>query len=459
MQQRPYQTTGSEFLRQAGRAILADEPGLGKSNQLLLAAEGRTLIVSPAALQDVWVSNHPEDLGEAQKWRPDLVEEGNIVWSSYHGLRHYARNDNGNLVPTEHLDVDLRERWDTVIFDESHNLKERNTTWTKAAAAIKTDRLYLATGTAIPNWAHEIFTALKFIHPEEAKIRRKFGSYWRWVGEWFRLSPSEHADKVQVIGDLLPGFTWEDFARDGCWLEGKWLRRERDEVLPDLPPMTSQTIRCPMAERQKAVYRRLEKDLYAMVEETGTELISWSAGGAYAKLMQLATGLEIVDPEYKGVSGKMAVLLELMANRTRPTVIFTMFRATAEKAAELLRAQGRRVGVISGNYTSAQRKDEAQRFRLGQTEVLVGTYGTMSEGFTFTRADTAIRVERDARPSKNEQAIRRIHRIGQESPCLAIDLVAPASVDTVMLKLLAQKTDEQMAAMRAFDLVQLLRQG
>jgi SWI/SNF-related matrix-associated actin-dependent regulator 1 of chromatin subfamily A len=457
MQQRPYQTDGTAFLRRAGRAILADEPGLGKTNQLLLAAEGRTLVVSPAALQDVWISDHPDDPGEAQKWRPDLVDEGNLVWTSYHGLRSYTRSAKGAKAPTDRLDPELAEHWDTVIFDESHYLKERNTTWTSAALQLKADRVYLATGTALPNWAHEIFTTLRFLHPEENRNGRKFGSYWRWVGEWFYVTPSFHNERARDIGSLLPGFTWEDFARDGCWLNGKWLRRERDEVLPDLPPLTQQTIRVPMTTRQGEVYRRVQKELYALVQETGTEIVSWSVGGVYAKLLQLATGVEIVDPEYTGLSNKLAMVQELMSQRTSPTVIFTMFRATAERTAVMLRKMGFNVGVISGDYSAAQRKNAAYRFRAGQVDVLVGTFGTMSEGFTFTRADTTIFIERDPRPTKNEQARRRVHRFGQERPCLSIDLVTPKSVDEVMLKLLAEKTDEQMKAMRGFDLVQLLR--
>ena len=463
MEQRPYQQRGSEFLRQAGRAILADEPGLGKSNQLLLAAEGRTLVVSPAALRDVWISDHPDDPGEAQKWRPDLVEEGNLVWTSYHGLRHHwvkTKVDDKGVerfvakMPTEDLAEDLRERWDTVIFDECHNLKERKTTWTLAAEKLKADRVYLATGTILPNWAHEIFTTLKFLYPEEAVPRRKFGSYWRWVEEWFRVTPNRHHAKARDVGTLLPGFTWEQFASEGCWLGGRWLRREAEAVLPDLPPVTVQAVRLPLHPQQGAVYRRLKRDLYARIEETGTELVSWSAGGVYAKLMQLATGLEMVDPEYKGRSNKLSILVELMANRTRPTIIFTMFRSTAERTAAEMRQMGFKTGVVSGAYTSANRRQTVQDFKLGKTDVLVGTVATMAEGFNLIRADCVIFIERDPRPSKNDQARRRIRRFGQEHPCQVIDLISTGTVDSTMVSLLAIKTDQQMAALRAFDLLQ-----
>jgi SNF2 family DNA or RNA helicase len=416
-----------------------------------------TLVVSPAALRDVWISNHPDDPGEAQKWRPDLVESGQLVWTSYHSLRGKRRNKNGNWVPDASLDPELHHRWDTVIFDESHNLKERKTTWTVAAKMLRSDRTFLATGTALPNWGHEIFTALQFVFPEEAHRGKQYGSYWRWVEQWFQTRPDPHGNAhSRIVGDLYPGYTWEDFAR-GNGMGGRWLRRAQEEVLGELPPVTVQTIRVPMGTEQRRAYGELRRAAYALIPETGHEVVAWSAGGVYPKLLRLSTGIEVEDPNYTKYGSKLTVVRELMANRTHPTLIFCHFRATAEVCANMLRKDGFRVGVISGAYTDTQRRQAVADFRQGRYDVLVGTLATMSEGFTLTRADTAIFIERDPRPSKNLQAIRRIQRFGQDRPCLRIDLITPGTVDEVMLQLLADKSDQQAAAITGFDLAQAER--
>ena len=445
MQQRSYQQEGTTFLRTAGRGILADEPGLGKTNQLLMAAEGRTLIVSPAMLEDVWMSKDPRDPGEIERWRPDL----DATWTSYSSL---CMRDGRKVLPIPRQEWD--QEWDTVIFDESHYLKERKTLWTQAAQKLKTDQLFLATGTPLPNWGHEIFTSLQLMYPEHTKPGGLFGSYWRWAEQWFRVTPSEHNPQARNIGSLLPGWSWDDFTEQNL-MKNRWLRRWRDDVLTDLPPLEQQRIYLTMTPEQAKVYKQVKKDLYAEIEATGNEIISWSRAGVHTKLLKLCTGIESEDLDYAKDGCKISALREIMADRTSPTLVFTVFRNSAEAAARAMRQDGYTVGVISGEYTIEARKETARRFRAGEIQVLVGTLGTISEGLTLTRADTCIFLERDPRPSKNEQALRRIHRFGQERPCLSIDLVTKGTVDVPLLALLADKTDQQMAAMTAFDLAQL----
>lgn len=452
-EQRPYQVEGTARIKAAGRAVLGDEPGLGKTNQLLMAAEGKTLIIAPAMLEDNWCSIDPLDPGEIIRWRPDLLESDSIYWVGYSSLCGRGPDSKGRMtVPLTVPHPEYRQHWDTIILDESHYIKGRKTRWTKAIQTLESDQLFMATGTPIPNWAYEMFTTLQLLFPEEAQSGRKYGSYWRWVGEWFQVTQSRWDAQARDIGELWPMYTWNDFA-DSNGLEGRWVRRLRDDVLPDLPPLTEQTILLSMTPDQEKIYKQVKKELYAHVQETGHEIISWSKSGVHTKLMKLCTGVESEDLEYTKWGCKISAIRELMVGRTHPVVIFAAFRSTAAQIAKALTQDGLSAGVISGDYSMADRKDHAKTFRTGGYDVLVGTYGAMSEGLNFVQADTVIRAERDPRPSKNEQAIRRIHRIGQERPCLSIDLVTKGTVDVQMVKWLAEKSDHQMAALTAFDLL------
>ena len=87
--------------------------------------------------------------------------------------------------------------------------------------------------------------------------------------------------------------------------------------------------------------------------------------------------------------------------------------------------------------------------------MLCATIDTISEGLTLNVADQVIKVERSWRPSRNEQVIRRIHRIGQDKPVTSIDLVTRDSVDERVLKVLAGKLDQQMMALGIRDLRRL----
>jgi SNF2 family DNA or RNA helicase len=438
-QQRPYQRTGSEFLRTAGRAILADEPGLGKTNQLIRASEGRTLVLSPAMLQDVWSEEIP-------RWSDD---PDRFTWSSYSYLCNRVEDKKGRKSLVVGLPrPELKGPWDTVICDESHYLKGRNTNWVKALAKVQTDRLYMGTGTPVQNWGWEIFQLLRFLYPGD----KRFTNWARWRDEWFRTwSPPWGGTEIK---GLHKGITYEE-AGEAWGLPGRWMRRTADEVLGDLPPMTEQTIACPMTPKQDKAYKSYLKDFVAILPDTGHELATFDAGAQHGKLLQLSTGLESLGTGDTG-SGKLDMLDLLMQDRTHPTLVFGIYIETVEAIARRLRAAGRDVGTVSSRYSTDTRRQTIREFREGTLDTLVGTVGTMSEGFTLTQADTCIFVERSPIPVRNEQARRRIRRIGQTRPTLSIDLVTPGTVDEGMSKLLREKERDTTLALTGWQLLDLL---
>lgn len=434
MKQRPYQAEGTRFLLDAERAILADEPGVGKTNQLLMAAQGRTLILSPAMLADVWSS-------ETADWRPDLDHD----WRSYSKVCRRVAPEPGKpasvvvAAPREDLPTD----WDTIICDEAQYLKNRNTTWTKVVRRLRSPRLYLATGTPLPNWGHEIFTSLRLLYPGD----RRFTNYWGWVSEYFKTSKPPYGGTR--IGGLHRGLEWEEVAQE--WgLPGRWLRREFDDVLADIPPMTRQTIHVDMQADQAAVYKRLKKEWWAQLPETGEQVISWSDGGIYSKMLQCSTGLSTLHPDEKG-SAKLDLLRDLMRDRG-PTILFGVMTNTVEAVAHLLRDLGRNPAVVSSRYPVPARLEEIRRFKAGEYTDLVGTIGTLAEGHTLTRSTTCIFVERSPRPISNYQARQRIRRFGQTRPTLAIDLITRGTVDEKLSKLLEAKETDIDLALTGFQL-------
>lgn len=450
-QQRPYQRAGTQFLLDRKRAVLADEPGVGKTNQLLLAAEGKTLVLSPAALRDVWVE-------EVQTWAPDL----DYQWMSYGSLcdRTWNKKGTARSVVVPRLREGVSPEWDTIICDEAHYLKNRGTNWTIVVGGtgvqkpgLRSDRLYLATGTPMPNWGHEIFMFLRLLYPGDPR----FKNYWAWVGEHFKTWNPPYAPKTTEVRGLHRGLSWDEVAVD--WgVAGRWLRREIDDVLPDLPPMTEQTIDVDMTPAQATAYRKLKKEWYTILPETGNAVASWNDGGIYQKMLQCSTGLSTLDlDERADNSGKLDVLDELVRERTHPVLAFCIYKNTAEAAARRLRSHlgNDRVGVVSSRYSNNERLEEIRRFRAGDYQALVGTLGTMSEGHTLTQADTCIFIERSPRPVTNDQARRRIRRFGQTRPTLSIDLITNGTVDGLLSKLVLQKAGEVNLAITGFQLAAL----
>lgn len=440
---KPYQVEGVEWLLQRERAILADEAGLGKSVQMLRAATEPVLVVAPAMVLNAGTWDD-----EVEKWAPGM-DVTQVAYSSLamRGERGKVERDS-NGFPRTPPKPQYRGHWGTVIGDESHYIKGRKTSWANAFLDLRADQLMLATGTPIPNWAHEAFMILRALFPEEARAGRKFGSYWRWAGEWFEISMNHF--NAREIGDLHEHLDWEQF-REENWGD-RFLRRLRDDVLTDLPPLTRQRMLTPMSREQGRVYRALKKDLVAWLD-SGSEISVWSEPGLLVKLAKLATSLDVLDPS-QPPSGKMTVLASLLEDRPRQTLVVGHFQSTIEASVRAAHRAGKTAAMMHGRIPMSQRAEAVRSFQRGEVDVLCASIGTVSEGMTLHQggADQVIRVERSARPSSNEQTVRRLHRIGQLRPVHCIDLVTPNSYDERLETMLQEKTDQQMEALGETEL-------
>src|SRR4051812_45815564 len=170
----PHQIEGIDWMRPIERTLLADEAGLGKSAQLLRVAKEPVLVVAPAMVLNAGTWDD-----EIELWTPG-IDATQVAYSSIaqRGARGRVPRDS-NGFPKTPLKPEYRRHWGTVVLDESHYIKGRKTSWANAVLDIDADEARLATGTPVPNWAHEAFMSLRALYPEEARAGKEFGSYWR----------------------------------------------------------------------------------------------------------------------------------------------------------------------------------------------------------------------------------------------------------------------------------------
>lgn len=479
-----FQDEGTAFLAASPRALLGDDPGLGKTRQALRAAHGRTLVLGPAMLSGTWATEH-------RLWAPDL----DLTFCSYPSLPQLnpdwvpgakgpkGRNPEPKFLPRPK--AEFRGPWDTIIMDEAHNVKNRKAVWTGAVEKLAADRIWLLTGTPIPNWGHELFILLRILHPAQAGPGAEYGSYWRWVQKWFevevlrfaRLAPGQ--EPPRKIGELKAcaetqckaprGQTCEHwnafYVANG--LDKLMLRRTREDNLPGLPPILGlpeggtmydvPPLEVDMVPAQRKAYESMKKDYYAEIQETGLEVMAFSGGARTVKLAKLTTGLQIEDPSATSGSGKLDMVEQLLADRAgTPVVVFTQFKETARQVELICVKLGLTHGVIMGGIAQKLRDATKDAFQAGEIDVLIGTIATIREGLTLTRADTCIFVELTWTPTRNDQALRRIHRIGQTRPVTLIRLETRNSLDARMVRVLQDKSDEQVRLLTAGQFAELL---
>ncbi len=449
-----HQVGDVQFIQRERRVLLANEPGTGKSRSAISATQGaRTLIVAPGMVitGGTWVD-------ELTKWADDP--------SLYTVAPYSMLNARKGSSPLRKVRPEFKGPWDAVIVDEAHYTKGRKTSWTWAVETVarSAEVVVEMTGTPIPNWAHELFTLLRVLHPGEAVQGGAYGSFWRWAEQWFDCSPTRFSSGMPVAGELLacsrtcllrsandPCSHYAEFTQAN--LGAQYRRILRDDVL-DLPPLSEQEVLCPMTAAQKRVYRELKKDFAASV--SGDLVLAWSQGALNVKLDKVTTSPWLLNPEGEPRGGKFDRLAFDLTARASPTLVLAHYNDTVDACARVALATGARVRTVNGRTSKAQDARSIAAFKSGQVDVLAASLEKASEGLQLTRADMVIFVEKSFKPYRNEQAKFRVHRLGQTRPVTLLDYVCPLSVDARKRRVLATKTDRQMRFMSAAAFMDLL---
>lgn len=456
-----HQLEAVEWITRVNRGLLGDEPGLGKSRVAIEATKSadRVLIVAPSMV----ISGGTWD-EEITNWS---ATRDQFTVAPYSMLNARAKTGNRGTKPVKELRPEYAGRWDALIVDEAHYTKGRATSWTWAVEEIakKSDLVLEMTGTPMPNWANELFTLLRVIWPSEARPGGLYGSFWRWAEEWFRVSPSPF-NNGQVIGGLKmcgteclrrpvldPCEHFQQFTARN--LGDRFLRRLRDDCL-DLPPITTQVVKIPMSATQKRLYKELKNDLMT-VTDSGVELVAWTNGSKQVLLDKLTTSEWLLDPKSDvPTGGKFDQLRFDLENRSRPTLVLAHYRSTVEACVKVAQSVGATAAAVHGGVSGSAKAQAIADFKAGKLDVLVGSLETLAEGLTLTVADMAIFVESSYKPSRNEQARYRVHRLGQTRPVTIKDYVTLDSIDERKRVLLAEKTDQQMRVLSAAQFKELL---
>lgn len=459
-----HQQENVEWIQRVRKGLLADQPGLGKSRSAIEAVKDTdsVLVVAPKMIINarVWQD-------EIERWAGDPSKFTIAPFSMLNDRVKTGRNASSTK-PVKRVREEYRRHFDAVIIDEAHYIKGRGNFWTEAVQKITkaSDIVVPMTGTPIPNWSHELFTVLQLIHPDESKPGQRFGGFWRWAGEWFDTTPTRFSDGNPVVGEMLectpkcktrnpedPCSHFRKFALAN--LGDRWMRHLRDDCL-DLPPLNVYDIPSPMSSDTQRAYRNLKRD-FATHYEDG-EILAWTQGSLNVILDRITTSPWLVYKKGDPHGGKLDLLDRDLAGLVpagEQVLAFAHYQDSVEACARVASRHGS-AGFVHGGMTDAQIEREVLAFKQGKTRTLVGSLETLAEGVTLTMANTAIFVERSFKPSRNQQATYRIHRMGQTRPCQVIRYITPHSVDSKKERLLASKTDHQMRMMSAATFATLL---
>lgn len=442
---RGYQEAGIRWLearlRSGGGALLADDMGLGKTLQAVAClrllrsqsdGHGPTLILCPKTLLENWRS-------EMERFSPSFRV---VVWAGSGRFRQqkelYACDVILSSYSLAHKDLDIFRKLSlsALILDEASFIRNPDTDAARAVFELRPARRLALTGTPIENSVADLWSIMQFLAPGYLGSRKAFRE--RFEKPFLEVASMDAKAETKRPAERLRRL-----------VRRFYLRRTKQEVLPELPEKIEEVQWCELSRPQMEVYRRLLEEGREEVRQAGRR-----AGAGTARLTMFTVLLRLrqvccdlrlaglpeqvirgLEPEE--ISGKMMSLRELLQMRATDggkILIFSQFTKFLFQIREALLEMG-----IGHSYLDGRSEDRAEQVRAFKSEpgrrVFLISLKAGGYGLNLAEADQVILMDPWWNPAVEAQAIDRAHRFGQERVVTATRMIARGTLEEKILKL------------------------
>ena len=450
---RQYQSEGLnwlDFLQTAGLGgCLADDMGLGKTiqtlallqhnkenivpairkkthSELTLFASPETqltsLLIVPASLVYNWENEIKRFVpgmkvcsykGNQRRKSTSYFSNFDIILSSYHTVRQ---------------DIELISSFSFhyIILDESQVIKNPASMLYKTVTRLKSDFKLVLTGTPVENSLTDLWTQLNFVNPgllgDLSFFRREFAKPIEQLGD---------DEKEVKLRKIIQPFI---------------LRRTKEMVARDLPPITEQTVFCDMTEEQFKLYYE-EKSLVRNIilkniESNGLEKSAILVLQGLMKLRQISNHPLLTFEDYSNGSGKFETVLqdmESVISEGHKILVFSSFVRHLNLYAEEFRKKRIRFAMLTG--ASTNREKIVNSFQNDpENKIFLISLKAGGVGLNLTAAEYVFILDPWWNPASEMQALSRAHRIGQEKSVFVYRYITSNSIEEKILKLQEKKS-------------------
>jgi SNF2 family DNA or RNA helicase len=491
----PHQRAGVAFLATAKRALLADEPGLGKTAQAIRALKALNdkqeevfpiLIVCPNTLKNNWAR-------EFARWWPDVttqVIKGSAVQRkkqfeqpaqvfiiNWESLRSHSRlSPYGSIsltrcracggqdekISENRCEVHLRElnnfKFKAVIADEIHRSKDPKSKQSRAlwSASGNAEIRFALTGTPIANNVVDLWSILHWISPKDWPSKTK------WIDRMVDVMLNAFGG-MMVLG-VKPQMQDEFYKSVNPYMR----RMLKKVVLPNLPPVLKERRDVEMSTKQKKAYEQM-RDLMISELESGDTLAAPSVLTQTIRLLQFASSYATIavnetTGEPRAVldapSCKIDALMDDIENGDFGDDAVAV-SAVSKQLINLLSAELTKKKIAHGLITGDQDEDERQKaiddFQSGAIKWILFTAQAGGVGITLTAARRLIMLQRPWSLVDYKQVLDRVHRIGSEihDSIVITDYVTEGTIEERVIQVLETKADNFEQIVRDKD--QLLK--
>jgi SWI/SNF-related matrix-associated actin-dependent regulator 1 of chromatin subfamily A len=425
----PYQVEGYKFAEKSNfKCLIADEMGLGKTIQAILCLKFHpelypALIVCQSSISIQWVI-------ECLNWINDKgIENGDAIYPLHIANRATAKlskvinNFQIRVISIDLLKLlpeDIYDEWNikTLIIDECQLIKNPTSQRARICRKLskKASHIIALSGTPIKNHAAEYFSILNILRPEI------FHNYSSFVMSWCNYYSSGYGTK---IGGLSRPEAFHEKTKDFI------IRRERKDVLPDLPLINRQFFHTDLEAQVEKAYGQLYREFAEEYDREGFDGNSL----AYFSRMRHLTGISKINFTVERVR-------EFLENVDRKIVIFTHHLDVAEMLMMQLEKVCKELNInkplhFLSSMDSSQRYEIIERFKDLGNRVMIMPY---IQGVNLQFCSDAIMHERQWNPANEEQAEARFPRPGQLAEVINCQYhIAIGTIDEYFTELVEKK--------------------
>lgn len=385
-----------------------------------------SIIVMPKSLLHNWEN-------EIRKFCPKL-----LVYK-YTGSKRFRTGEIGkvfrhfNVILTSYglLRNDLEYlktyRFYYIILDESHYIKNPTSKAYQAVNQINAEHRLALTGTPIENSLQDLWAQFNFIN------KGLLGSM-NYFKEHFVIPITKNNDETreQRLQKIIQPFI---------------LRRTKQEVAKDLPPLTEQILYSDMSDTQLEVYNKekngIRTSLLQAIETSGMDKSRLMALQGLMRLRLIANHPVLVNKLYKGDSGKFDRVIRNIKNlvaEKHKVLIFSSFVKHLKLIEHYLVRVKQNYSILTGD--TVDREGVIKRFQEEDDNlVFLISLKAGGVGLNLTAADYVFILDPWWNPQAEMQAISRAHRIGQEKKVMVYRFISRDTIEEKIMTLQGKKTE------------------
>lgn len=424
---RPYQCEGIAYMINHGNCINGDDCGLGKTGQTIATLELMdafpALVITPASVKYNWKK-------EWEKWNPTRTvgvvgrkkKFDENVWQNDVIIINYdILGERGLDKPTAKFKELLKKRWASCVMDEIHFLKSEKALRTKMAKKIvKTvPHVWGLTGTLTQNKPADLIQPFTIIR----RFEDIFGSTKEFKYRYCNA-------KMTVFGMDCSGFSNLEELHELLRMGG-YIRRNKRDVLDELPPMVEQTIDVPISNTRE--YRKAENNLLEYLEKIDINKVNSAVNAPHLVMIQTLKQLSI--------EGKLPFITTyikewLEANEGEQLLVFGVHRMPLQQLAEYFKAP-----LIQGGVSADKKQQIVNEFSNGGHRLLfanIQSAGTGTDGLQ-DNCSNLVYIELPDKSTELEQANARLERMGQRNSINITYLLSPDTIDADIKEMVADK--------------------